>query len=122
MISPDDIARKDIEGQIVERYRRMADASRRMLLAARGDDWSEVCNVEKECAQLIGELSTMGDLAPTDPALRQQKLDLMRRVLADDAEIRVLSQPWLARLDAMMRTPATAQRLHRAYGAGSFTG
>jgi flagellar protein FliT len=115
-------ARLDIERRIVERYRRMADASGRMLSAARQDDWDVVCTVEKECAGLIAELSTMGDLAPTDPALRQQKLEFMKRVLADDAEIRLLSQPWLKKLEVLMQTPSTTERLHRAYGASSLGG
>ena len=115
-------ARFEKEQQIVERYRRMADASRRMLAAARADDWDRVCEAEKECARLIAELSGMGDLAPADAALREQKMRFMKCVLADDAEIRLLSQPWLKKLDAMMRSPATAARLDRAYGSGSLHG
>lgn len=114
--------RLETEQQIVERYRQMADASHRMLDAARDDDWDRVCAVEQECARLIKDLSKMGDLAPVDPALRQQKLDLMRRVLADDAEIRLLTQPWLRKLDTMLRSPGTAARLDRAYGSGSLPG
>ena len=110
--------RLEMEMQIVERYTRMADASQRMLCAAREGDWDKVCEVEQECTSLIAELSRMGDLAPTDPELRQQKLGLMKRVLADDAEIRVLSQPWLRKLDALMRSPETVARLDRAYGVG----
>ncbi len=112
--------RFETELQIVDRYRRMADASRRMLSAARQDDWDQVCAAEKECAHLVAELSQMGDLAPSDPSLRQQKIDLMKRVLADDAEIRLLTQPWLKKLDAVLRSPDTAARLGRAYGSGSF--
>ena len=111
--------RLEMERQIVERYTRMAAASHRMLLAARDDDWDMVCAVEMECASLIAELSKMGDLAPADPALREQKLGLMKRVLADDAEIRVLSQPWLKKLDTLLRSPETAARLDRAYGTGA---
>jgi flagellar protein FliT len=113
-------SRFEVEQQIVERYRLMADASQRMLSAARVDDWDEVCRVERECADLVVELSRMGDLAPLDPTLRAQKLELMKRVLADDAEIRLLSQPWLRKLDTMMRGPATIGRLNRAYGIGPF--
>jgi flagellar protein FliT len=109
--------RLDTERGIVERYRKMADASARMLAAARLDDWDTVCGIEKECAALVGELSMMGDLAPSDPALRQQKLELLKRVLADDAAIRALSQPWLSRLDEMMRGQNNALRMQRAYGA-----
>lgn len=113
------MSRIETERQIVDRYRRMAEASQRMLAAARVDDWDAVCAVEKECAQLISELTDIGDLAPSDPTLRQQKLDLMKRVLDDDAQIRLLSQPWLKKLDALMRGPANTARVHRAYGAGS---
>ena len=115
-------SRLETEQQIVDRYRRMADASHRMLSAAREDDWDQVCIAEKECATLIRELSGMGDLAPADPALRQQKVDLMKRVLADDAEIRLLTQPWLKKLDAMLRSPDNVARLGRAYGSGSLQG
>ncbi len=114
--------RMEMEKQIVERYTRMADASHRMLSAAREDDWDTVGEVEKECATLIAELAQMGDLAPSDPGLRQQKLGLMKRVLADDAEIRVLSQPWLKKLDALLRSPATVARLDRVYGSGAASG
>ncbi len=115
-------SRFETERQIVERYRLMADASRRMLIAARADDWDRVCAVERECARLIEDLSSMGDLAPSDPALRQEKLDLMKRVLADDAEIRLLTQPWLKKLDTILRSPDNAARLGRVYGAGSLQG
>lgn len=114
--------RLEAERQIVERYRRMADASQRMLDAARQDDWDRVCLVERECAGLVAELSTMGDLAPADPGLRRQKIDLMKRVLADDAELRLLSQPWLRKLETLMRTPDNTARLSRAYGGGSLPG
>ncbi len=112
------MTRLDTERRIVDRYRRMADASARMLSAAKRDDWNEVCAIEKECARLIAELIDIGDLSPKDPALRQEKLELVRRVLADDAAIRLLSQPWLQNLDAMLRSPATAARVNRAYGSG----
>ena len=115
-------ARIEMETQIVERYTRMAAASGRMLAAARRDDWDSVTEAEKECSRLIAELSTMGDLVPSDPDLREQKLTLMKRVLADDAEIRVLTQPWMQRLDTLLRSSDTAARLDRAYGTGSSRG
>ena len=109
--------RHSIEQQIVDRYARMAHASNRMLLAAREDDWDQVCKVEQECSDLIAELSRMGDLSPTDPELRQRKLGLMKRVLADDAEIRLLSQPWLRKLESILKAPTMTARLGQAYGA-----
>jgi flagellar protein FliT len=110
-------SRLEMETRIVERYTRMADASGRMLAAARRDDWDTVSATEMECTRLIAELSSMGDLVPTDPHLRDQKLAMMKRVLADDAEIRVLTQPWMKKLDALLRNSDTVARLDRAYGS-----
>ena len=112
-------SRPEVERQIVVCYRHMAEASHCMLNAARSGDWDQVCALEETCARLIDELSAIGDLAPVDPDMRRQKLDLMKRVLADDAEIRLLTQPWLKKLDTMLRSPETAARLGRAYGSGS---
>lgn len=114
--------RLPIEQKIVEHYTRMAEISERMRLAAYADDWNGVGDAEKECARVICDLSALGDLAPTDPALRRQKLDLMRRVLADDAEIRLLTQPWLKKLDQLLQTPDASAQLDRAYGTGSMPG
>ena len=121
------IDRLEVERKIVEQYRRMATISERMLAAATADDWDRVCEAEKECARVIEELSTIGDLSPADPVLRRQKLELMQRVLADDAAIRLLTQPpltapWLKKLDTMLRSPDNAARLGRVYGSGSFQG
>lgn len=116
------IDRLQVERKIVEQYRRMATISERMLAAATADDWDRVCEAEKECARVIAELSTIGDLSPADPELRRQKLELMQRVLADDAAIRLLTQPWLKKLDTMLRSPDNTARLSRVYGSGSFQG
>ena len=116
------IDRLETEQQIVDHYRRMASFSQRMLAAATADDWDRVCEVEEECARVIENLSEIGDLSPTDPELRRQKIELMKRVLADDAAIRLLSQPWLKKLDGLMRSTDTQARLGRAYGIGSVPG
>lgn len=115
------IDRLHMEEKIVEHYRHMAAISQRMLAAAIADDWDRVCEAEKECARVIDDLSMIGDLSPTDPALRRQKLELMQRVLADDAAIRLLSQPWLKKLDALLQTTDSKARLGRAYGADTLS-
>ncbi len=115
-------AHLEAERQIVACYERMADASARMLTAARRNDWDAVCAVEEECAALIAELAQMGDLAPTDPVFCRRKSDLIKRVLSDDAEIRMLTQPWLKKLDAMLRTADDTARPGRAYGPDPLPG
>ena len=59
-------------------YEAIAASSRRMLDAARREDWDEVAREEESC------------------------LALMRAMLADDAEVRDLAEPWLARLQTLL--------------------
>ena len=116
------IDRLETEERIVAHYTRMASLSRQMLAAATAGDWDGVCEAEKACARVIEDLSGIGDLSPSDPELRERKIALMKSVLADDAAIRLLSQPWLKKLDGLIRSGDVQVRLGRAYGAGSVSG
>jgi len=86
---------------MIEHYEAIAGASRRMLQAARVEDWDEVSREEETCRRLIARLKQAhadGRVA----AERRQRLALLRMILADDAEIRELSEPWLKQLEALL--------------------
>lgn len=97
-------------GSLIEHYKAIAASSRRMLDAARRDDWDQVGREEDRCRLLISGLK---QAATDDPPIgRRQRLALLRAMLADDAEIRDLSEPWLKQLEALLsgRTSRTAAR------------
>jgi flagellar protein FliT len=37
--------------------------------------------------------------------LRQRKQEIIQQILADDAEIRILTQPWMAQLQNILNNP-----------------
>jgi len=82
-------------------YEAIAASSHRMLDAARREDWDEVAREEEACRALILALKR-AHAAGTTPIGRRQKLALMRAMLADDAEVRDLAEPWLARLQTLL--------------------
>jgi flagellar protein FliT len=82
-------------------YEAIAACSRRMLDAARHDDWDAVAREEDRCRALISALKRAHAAGET-PLGRRQQLALMRAMLADDAEIRDLAEPWLARLQILL--------------------
>jgi flagellar protein FliT len=86
---------------MIQHYEAIAAASRRMLEAARADDWDEVGREESHCRELISRLRSVH---PDEHlvAIRRQRLLLLRAILADDAEIRELSEPWLKQLEALL--------------------
>lgn len=94
---------------IIEHYEAIAGASRRMLKAARAGQWDEVSLEEDSCRALIAALKRARATGST-PARREQRLALLRSMLADDAEIRELSEPWLQQLEALLaRRPGARQ-------------
>lgn len=91
----------DARWSLIGHYEAIAAASRRMLQAARADDWVQVECEEERCRTLISGLKR----AHADGALqlgRRQRLRLLRSILADDAEIRELSEPWLQQLEHLL--------------------
>lgn len=95
------LERKLDESPVV-RYSRFAELSRAMLLAAQNGDWDAVRTGEQACSQLIDSLRKHPAPPVTDQE-RQLCMDLIRRVLADDAAIRDLAQPRLKELEHILR-------------------
>lgn len=96
-------------------YETLSNKSAAMLEAARRSDWDAVISIEQECSEIIGNLKSSRDVVPGDPKARQRKTQIIRRMLIEDAEIRDLAQPQLARLARMIQVTGKQQRVERAY-------
>ena len=104
------------EHEILSRYEAIAQTTCRMLDAARIADWEGLVVHERVCAGLIEELKAAGDdrrSLSREAALRKRQI--IRRLLADDAEIRNLTQPWLTKLESILRTGANQRRIDATY-------
>ena len=91
-------------------YQAIEKASQQMLEAAHQEDWDQVVRYEGACAVLIEQLRFRAREEELLPEQRKEKARIMQRILKDDAEIRLLAEPWLNELGEMM-CPQT-QRLH----------
>lgn len=78
-----------------------------MVRAARDGDWNEVFRVEEMCSCLIAELNAVKESEYLSEHEEKRKRALLRSILADDAEIRNLNEPWLSRLSSWLGMPAT---------------
>ncbi|MCC6532566.1 MAG: flagellar protein FliT [Burkholderiales bacterium] len=97
-------------------YDRLSRTTGRMLSAARRGDWDDLVKLEQHCAGLVAELSSIERDEALSEGLRARKLGLIRKVLADDAAIRDITEPWMRQLDSMLDANRCRQRLLRAYG------
>lgn len=90
--------------QLLRRYEAIAAASGAMLDAARADDWQEVARLEDFCRTLIAALKAEAERAELSRVENERRMDLLRGILADDAEIRGRAEPWTRQLDRLLRS------------------
>ena len=92
--------------QLLDHYEQIAQASQLMLDAARSSDWDEVERQEKLCRSLVASLKAASAGSPLlRPQDNRRRMELLRRMLAADAEIRDRSEPWLRQLEQLISLP-----------------
>ena len=101
--------------KILSIYQDVAEITGQMLVAARKNDWDSLVSLEKRCAIHVGELKKQDRVLPLSDGERQQKIDFIRKILADDQEIRALTEPRLAHLSSLINTAGNERKLNKAY-------
>lgn len=84
-------------------YRAIESSSSKMLEAARAEDWDQVVRFEGACAVLIEQLRQRAETEDLPSSQQIEKARIMQRILRNDAEIRLLVEPWLAQLDELLQ-------------------
>ncbi|MGU7769776.1 flagellar protein FliT [Burkholderia sp. MR1-5-21] len=107
------------KAEYLARYEAIAAVSGRMLRAARSADWAALSALQQEYQQLVDGLKDAGPGVVLDESELGHKLDLIRRILADDAAIRDLACPEIARLSALFETRRSTKVLTDLYRARS---
>lgn len=107
-----------IEGEknnVLQYYESIAGQSQRMLLAAKAGNWEDLCAAEEECARLIEHLQQLGDKPPMSSSERERRMQILKTMLAEDAQIRDLTEPWLKQLENLLHSAGNARRLGGSY-------
>lgn len=99
------------------RYEAIAAVSSRMLSAARHALWNELMELQEEYRSLVDALREIDAGLSLDEHDRMRKYDLIRQILADDAAIRDLLNPSVARLSAFFSARRPAHVLKELFGA-----
>ncbi|MDR2324900.1 MAG: flagellar protein FliT [Acidovorax sp.] len=97
-----------MEMQLLDYYKAIEAKSADMLQAALQHNWDAVVDCEKACGVLINELRLQAEVNELSGLERKEKTRIMQRILRNDAQIRVLAEPWLAQLDHLGKMPSSA--------------
>lgn len=106
------------EEHILMTYESISRVTTQMLTAARNGEWDELVQHERACSALFTRLFSSEEKLPRSAEFQRRKAELIRSVLDDDAEIRLLVEPWLANLAALIGHTGHQRRLSQAYQAG----
>ena len=92
-------------------YRAIEAASQQMLDAAQMADWNEVVRYEGACVILIEQLRQRAMTETMTSAERSDKTRIMQQILRNDAQVRLLIEPWVGELDKLLGA-RTAKEMH----------
>jgi flagellar protein FliT len=104
---------------LLEDYQRLSGITGQMRDAATSGEWDRLIALEKECKRKVEEIKPH-DVVPANPDERAQKIALLKKILADDADIRNRTESWMEQLQRLMQSNRSAQRLQQTYLANNY--
>lgn len=101
---------------MLDHYEEVRQTTLVMLQAARQRDWEALIAGERQCAAVIGRLQAFGeDASHLDASGKKRVHEIIRSILAHDAEIRDLTQPWLRQLETHLGSSRLSRKVAAAY-------
>jgi len=101
---------------IISNYESLASLTGAMRAAAVGGEWDALVALEQQCSRQVNIMKSADRQTGLDEITRQQKIKLIKKILADDAEIRNLTESWMGQLQRIMQSNRHEQRLNQSYG------
>lgn len=97
------------QARLLACYEGVANATRRMLDAARAYDWTSLHDCGRDCEAWMQRIEAMpAPAAVLDAKGRQRRLELLAQVLRDDARLRDLLDPARGRVARCLGAPHAA--------------
>lgn len=103
--------------EVIYLYETVAGITDQMVSAAREHDWDRLAELESLCANHVATLKSGESPVPLSTMMREQKVRIIKKILADDREIRNITEPWMQQLSAMINSTSTERKLAQTYGA-----
>lgn len=102
---------------VIENYELLSSITAQMRIAATDGQWDQLVELEKQCSQHVAVIKTQNVGIPPNESTRLRKVELIRKILADDAEIRNHTEPWVKQLQHIMHSTGQERRLQQTYSS-----
>jgi len=107
---------KDAGYQVITNYESLSAITSKMREAAVHGEWDQLIGLEQQCSRQVATMKPVDAVTTLDEPARQRKIQLIKKILADDAEIRNRTETWMGQLQRIIQSNRQEQRLHQAYG------
>jgi flagellar protein FliT len=101
---------------VIKNYESLSTLTGQMREAALQSEWDKLVSIEKLCSQQVAAMKPVDASAKLDEPSRQRKIQLIKKILDDDAVIRNCTEIWMVQLQRIMQSNQQTQRLQQAYG------
>lgn len=101
---------------VISNYESLSALTQQMRDAAMQGEWDQLIALEQRCSQHVATMKPADATATLDEPARQRKIQLIKKILADDAEVRSRTVAWMGQLQQIMHSNRQEQRLQQAYG------
>lgn len=102
---------------VIENYEFLSSITGQMRTAATKGEWDHLVELEQQCSQRVNAMKAQDTAMELDENTRLRKLALIRKILADDAEIRNHTEQWMGQLQRIMHSAGQERRLQKAYSS-----
>ena len=100
---------------VIENYEFLSSITGQMRAAATQGEWDRLVELEGQCSQRVETMKAVDAATPIDESTRLRKVALIRKILADDKEIRNHTEPWMVQLQRLIQSAGQERRLQQAY-------
>jgi flagellar protein FliT len=84
---------------VLAMYEKVAGLTSQMVAAAQAGDMARLAQLETRC--VIESASTATGVPSLEGVDRKRKIELLKQIMANDRAIREVTEPWMARVDAI---------------------
>ncbi len=104
--------------EVLQLYHAISVLMAQMARAAEARDWDRLRTIENQCRDITHRLMSEEAGTALSDQQKQRKFELLKQILADDAAIRAVTQPWMDELQQLIGRTGTQQKLNKAYRPG----
>lgn len=106
--------------QVIANYESLSALTGKMRDAAVNGKWEELVSLEHQSGELVSVMKIIDAEINLDEPARAYKAQLINKILADETEVRKLTEVWMIELQGILQSIEQSnrqeQRLQNTYG------